>query len=172
MCGGCGPPVPAKRGSSTFASAGVALVVLPTIPGAPASGASRWYRDHGLITLSLRYLSDDQFWHSVYHEAGHLISGRRGRTVLEELEYVHDGDDERAANEIARDMLIPRADLETLLESGRVDRRTIKAFASSQGIAAGIVVGRLQRDGIIGKTQMNDLKQRLEPVRNLGRRGA
>ena len=92
--------------------------------------------------------------------------------VLEDLEYEHDGDDERAANEIARDMLIPSADLETFLESGRVDRRTIKAFASSQGIAAGIVVGRLQRDDIIGKTQMNDLRQRLEPVRNLGRRGA
>ncbi len=85
----------------------------------------------------------------MYHEAGHLISGRRGRIVLEELDYEHDGDDERAANEIARDMLIPGADLETFLETGRIERRTIKAFASSQGIAAGIVVGRLQRDGII-----------------------
>jgi HTH-type transcriptional regulator/antitoxin HigA len=80
----------------------------PSLPGAPASGASRWYRAHGLITLTLRYLSDDQFWHSVYHEAGHLVSGRRGRMVLEELEYEHDGDDERAANEFARDLLIPR----------------------------------------------------------------
>ncbi len=58
--------------------------------------------------MILRYLSDDQFWHSVYHEAGHLVSGRRGRMVLEELEYEHDGDDERAANEFARDLLIPR----------------------------------------------------------------
>jgi hypothetical protein len=60
----------------------------------------------------------------------------------------------------------PSADLEAFLESGRVNRQTIKAFANAQGVTTGIVVGRLQRDGIIGKTQMNDLKQRLELVRN------
>jgi hypothetical protein len=43
-----------ERLIAAFASAGVAFVVLPNLPGAPASGVSRWYRDHGMITLSLR----------------------------------------------------------------------------------------------------------------------
>jgi plasmid maintenance system antidote protein VapI len=154
-----------ERLADAFASAGVALVVLPSLPGAPASGASRWYRNRGLITLSMRYLSDDQFWHSVYHEAGHLVSGRRGRAVLEDLEYVLDIDDEKAANEFARELLIPRADLKALVATGKVNRQSVKAFARSQGIAPGIVVGRLQRDDIIAKSQMNDLKQRLEHIR-------
>ena len=40
--------------------AGVVLVVVPAIPGAPASGAARWVRgSRPLIQLSARYRSDD-----------------------------------------------------------------------------------------------------------------
>jgi HTH-type transcriptional regulator / antitoxin HigA len=157
--------VATDRLAEAFASAGVALVILPGLPGAPAGGASRWYRAHGLITLTLRYLSDDQFWHSVYHEAGHLLGGRRGRMVLEELEYEHETDEEHAADQFAMDLLIPPADLEAFIASGEIDRRSVRSFAGSQGIAPGIVVGRLQRERTIGAAQMNDLKQRLTPVR-------
>ena len=157
--------VATERLAAAFASAGVALVILPSLPGAPASGASRWYRAHGLITLTLRYLSDDQFWHSVYHEAGHLLHRRRGPMVLEELEYEHDSEVEQAADEFARDFLIPQTDIDAFVASGKVDRRTVRTFASSQGIAPGIVVGRLQRDRTIGPSELSDLKQRLAPVR-------
>jgi HTH-type transcriptional regulator/antitoxin HigA len=38
----------------------------------------------------------------------------------------------------------------------------VQAFARSVGIAPGIVVGRLQHDGIIGFNQLNGLKTWLE----------
>jgi HTH-type transcriptional regulator/antitoxin HigA len=42
--------------------------------------------------------------------------------------------------------------------------RLIEAFAARLGIAPGIVVGRLQREGVVKYNQFNGLKQKLEWV--------
>jgi addiction module antidote protein, HigA family len=149
-----------------FARAGVALVLLPSLPGAPASGASRWYRGgRPLIQLTLRFLSDDQFWYSVYHEAGHLIAGRRRRDILEEIDGRSEGEDEQLVDAFARDQLIPPAPLAAFVDRGLFDRASVRAFASELRVSPGIVVGRLQHDRHVGRGQLNDLKRSLEAVR-------
>jgi HTH-type transcriptional regulator/antitoxin HigA len=40
----------------------------------------------------------------------------------------------------------------------------VRGFARDMGVSPGIVVGRLQHDGVVGKGQLNDLKVRYEPV--------
>lgn len=149
-----------------FARAGVALVVLPSLLGAPASGASRWYRGgHPLIQVTLRYLSEDQFWYSVYHEAGHLITGRRGRDVLEEIDGNAETEDERLADAFARDQLIPPAGLAAFVDRGLFDRASVRAFAAELHVSPGIVVGRLEHDRHVRRGQLNDLKRSLQEVR-------
>lgn len=149
-----------------FRRAGVALVLLPSLPGAPASGASRWYRSgRPLIQVTLRYLSEDQFWYSVYHEAGHLITGRRGRDVLEEIDGNRETEDERLADAFARDQLIPLAPLAAFVDRGLFDRASVRTFASELQVSPGIVVGRLQHDRHVRPGQLNDLKRPLEEVR-------
>lgn len=152
----------------SFAEAGVALVILPSLPGAPASGAARWYRGRPLIQLTLRYLSDDQFWHSLYHEAGHIVGGRKGRDIVEESDGDSAADDERLADEFARDQLVPPEALAQFLNRGDIDRKSVRAFSTELEISPGIVVGRLEHDGHVRPGQFRDLKRSLEPVATLG----
>jgi HTH-type transcriptional regulator/antitoxin HigA len=139
---------------------GVAVVLVPELARIRVSGAARWLSpSKALIQLNLRYKSDDQFWFTFFHEAGHiLLHGKRDVFV--------DGDKEESpcesqADGLAQDMLIPPRQYEAFLSKGRPSREGIRAFARRQGIAPGIVVGRLQHD--TGEySRWNDLKVRVE----------
>jgi addiction module HigA family antidote len=150
---------------TALAPAGVIVIVLPSLPGAPASGAARWHAGRGIVLLTLRYLRDDQFWYSVCHEIGHLVTGRRGRTVLEAIDADPEADDaEVAADRFARDWLIPPDSYARFTSTRSFDRRSVRDFAMEMGLASGIVVGRLQRDGLLAAGELNDLKVRYERI--------
>lgn len=155
-----------QRLTQELARTGVALVILPTLAGAPASGAARWL--HGmrpLIQLSLRYLSDDQFWYSLYHEAGHLLLGPRRVEIVEDAGLSGADDDvERLADSFARNTLIAPEAITTFVSDGDFSRRAIRSLAEHIDVSPGIVVGRLQHDGVLGKSQLNDLKRTYQPV--------
>lgn len=141
-------------------SAGVGLVLIPGITGAPANGAVRWIRGRPWIVLTLRHRVDDQLWFSLFHEIGHLLEGGRRREVIEEIGNEDLArDDEVAANEFAREALLPTRVVDEWLGETTISRDAIQQFAQSQGVAPGIVVGRLQRDGRISMDRFNDLKQ-------------
>lgn len=56
------------------ARTGVALVLVPEVQGARASGAARWLNPRkAIIQLSLRYHWEDHFWFSFFHEASHIL---------------------------------------------------------------------------------------------------
>ncbi len=56
------------------AEVGVAIVFLKAPAGCRASGATHFLSPtKAMIVLSFRYLSDDQFWFSFFHELGHLL---------------------------------------------------------------------------------------------------
>lgn len=145
------------------AKSGVAVVLVAEIPGARASGAAKWLSPtRAMIILSFRYKSDDQFWFSFFHEAAHILLHSKKHTFIEDSD---GGDDahEREANEFAEALLIPR-DQERRLE--KLDSpAAIERFAGEIGIAPGIVVGRLQREGLLPwRTQANHLKRSIDPL--------
>jgi HTH-type transcriptional regulator/antitoxin HigA len=86
---------------------GVALVIARGPAGCRASGATRFLSDKkAMILLSFRYLADDQFWFTFFHEAGHLLMHSHKAVFLE------DGSDvslkeEHEANLFAQNILIP-----------------------------------------------------------------
>lgn len=146
------------------ARAGVAVVFVPQLPKARVSGATRWLNPHkALIQLSLRYKKDDQLWFTFFHEAGHILLHGKRELFLEGEEV--EGDKEREANEFAAKILIPPSALERFLSTITPDyhpsQEAIKAFAAEIGVAPGIVVGRLQHDGILPFSHCNDLKRTL-----------
>ena len=151
------------------ALAGVAIVFEPEIKGARVSGAAYWLAGNPVIALSLRYRSDDQFWFSLFHEAGHiLLHSRRERfidagtapaTVGEVAARDDDADREVEANRFAATTLIPQKH-ETRLRT-LTSLAEIEDFAGELGIAAGIVVGRLQFEGWLPYNVGNRLKRRL-----------
>ena len=141
--------------SEAFASAGVALCLVPEIPGAKISGAAKWLTpDKALIAVNLRGKKNDLFWFTLFHEVGHILNDSKKATYID-VTY-SDDPQEKNANRFARDLLIPPAQNHQLLSLRT--RSEVVAFAHHIGIAPGIVVGRLQHEKIIPYSHLNDLK--------------
>ena len=144
---------------------GVAVVLVPQLSRCPVFGAARWLTPaKGLIQLSLRYRTNDLFWFTFFHESAHLLLHGK-RDVFVDGENLDGASWEEEANQFAADLLIPRRALEALRTSGerqRISRRQVLDFAQELGVASGIVVGRLQHEGWLPRTHLNDLKERLD----------
>lgn len=145
------------------AEAGVALVLAPELPGTKLSGAARWVGDRPLLQLSLRHKSDDHFWFTFFHEAGHiLLHGRKGM-FIDDDKAAADDPKEVEANEFAASSLIPKHVWNSFAVRRRFDEPSVRRFSEQCGIAPGIIVGRLQHERILPfNTRLNCLKQRFE----------
>lgn len=142
------------------ARCGVAVSVLRAPTGCRASGATRFLTSKkAMLLLSFRYLSDDHFWFSFFHEAGHLLLHAPKSLFLEGLEGAPD-QRENEANQFAEDLLIPTQFRSELRDAAARDFRFIIRIAKQIGIAPGIVVGQLQHWGWIGRNRFNMLKRR------------
>jgi len=145
-----------------LADCGVVVSLVKEIPGAGVSGATWWpggSKAH--IQLSLLYKTDDQFWFSFFHEAGHVVRHGKDQVFLEGQAKKADRTKEDEADRFASDLLIPPAEAAKLPSLFSRNRQTlhdrIKAFANRLGIAPGIVVGRMQHDGLISPAYANTL---------------
>ena len=154
------------------AANGVAVVIVRSPAGCRASGATRFVNpSKAILQLSFRYLTDDQFWFTFFHEAGHLVLhgnqrlfssvlGEARPWILEGLSASGASDvEEEEANQFAASTLIPAA-FELQLMALGANRRDILRFAHRSGVSPGVVVGQLQHRGRITFEQMNSLKRR------------
>lgn len=144
---------------ASLGEAGVKFTVVRAPKGCSASGAVRILADgtpH--VQLSFRYLSDDQFWFSLFHEIGHLLLHYDRMPILEDTELTEE-QCEREANEYAAQVIVPISYREELLSLGS-SRFPIIEFAKKVGVAPGLIVGQLQHEGIIAFNQMQRLKRR------------
>jgi HTH-type transcriptional regulator / antitoxin HigA len=145
-----------------LASLGVALVFVPHLKNSGAHGAARWIGRKALVQLSVRFTWADVFWFTLFHELSHfLLHGRKGVFInfLSDQENKY----EREADAHAGDILIPPVLYSKFLErSGRfgfLHRSAVVEFAAEIGIHPGIVVGRLQHDGRLKPSVLNELRQ-------------
>jgi HTH-type transcriptional regulator / antitoxin HigA len=143
------------------AEAGVAIVFIKAPTGCKASGATRFLSSSkAMIAMSFRYLSDDHFWFTFFHEAAHLILHGEEAVFIEEDK----GEitiKEKEANTFAAQTLIPMQKREEFLELRSRSHAVIR-FAVSLGISPGIVVGQMQHERLIGPGQLNHLKRRYD----------
>lgn len=139
---------------------GVAVAFVPELKGSRACGATRWLGpQRALIQLSLRYKSNDHLWFTFFHEAGHIVLHGK-REVFVEFHRGSTGTQVREdeANQFAAEILIPRQKLQLFLGEGLLSEARVRSLATECGIAPGIVVGRLQHDGVLPYTHLNKLK--------------
>ena len=140
-------------------ASGVATAVVRAPTGCRASGATRFVSpDKALLLLSFRYLSDDQFWFTFFHEAAHLLLHGHEAVFLEGLD-TQSTVQETEANEFAERILVP-VEFKNALLALPADARAIIRFANRIGISPGIVVGQLQHRGRIPRHHFNRLKRR------------
>jgi len=143
-------------------AAGVALVIVPELAGTHISGAARWLSSSkALIALSLRYRTNDHFWFTFFHEAGHLLLHGKKNVYLDSDRA--DGiAEEEEADHFGSSILIPEEVYRQFLAEDSFSRPRIEAFAAGIGIHPGIVVGRLQHDKVIKFDCHNTLKQKID----------
>ena len=139
-----------------LADCGIALVFLPHLKGSFLQGASFMDGSKIVVGLTARGKDADKFWFSLFHELAHIALGHIGQS------HGTSEDDEKAANDWACDTLISADDFEVFRRDRDYSERRVIQFAKAQGIAPGIVVGRMQRKGIIKYSMLNNLKEKYE----------
>ena len=139
-----------KRLRGLLASAGVAFVLTPELPGVHVSGAARWLTaDRAVVQVSLRYKSDDQFWFTVLHEVGHVLQAKRAQGVIDEEGSEETSTVEESVNAFARDALLPPALFDAFVQRGDLSKEAVEQLAGQAHVSAGVVVGQLQGRGVI-----------------------
>lgn len=154
------------------ADAGVAVVLVPELPNTGISGCVRWLTDKkALVGLTLRYKTDDQLWFTLFHEIGHVLLHRNKRSFVvdnaaEDLsDRVIDPEMQKYETEASRfaaDTLIPPQALSAFIRQKAFTNESIHDFSETVGVGPGIVVGRLQHEGLLARHQGNALKQKLD----------
>jgi len=144
---------------AAFAEAGVKFAIVRAPKGCVASGAVRILADETPhVQLSFRYLSDDQFWFSLFHEVAHLVLHYDRMPILENTELTVD-ECEQEANAYASQVIVPTPYRDEMLSLGG-SRFPIIQFAKKVGVAPGLIIGQLQHQGIVQYNQMQHLKRR------------
>jgi len=140
-------------------TAGVVVAIVRAPTGCRASGATLFVSpEKALLMLSFRYLSDDHFWFTFFHEAGHLLLHGSEGLILEGADG-QPGEVEVEANDYAAHVLVPPAFERDMLDLP-VNAREVVRFATRIGVSPGIVVGQMQHRGRFTRRQLNDLKRR------------
>ena len=156
----------------TCAGVGIAFVLVPALRNTAISGCARWITDkRALVGLTLRYKTDDQFWFTFFHELGHVLLHRSkrpfvvdnaeeslsDRVIDPEMQQV-----EAEANRFSADTLIPPTALGAFLRAGQFTNESIRDFSEAVGVGPGIVVGRLQHEGVLAAHQGNTFKRKID----------
>ena len=150
---------------SLINGAGVALTLVKPLPKVRLSGAAWWLAPgKPVIALSARHKSDDHLWFSLFHEAAHILLHSKKSVFLDGTNGEVD-DVETEANQWAADFLVPRAAWGHFTRIGDYSEGNIRMVAEDQGIAPGILVGRLQHEGRLPWSKLNGLKVKMQWVR-------
>lgn len=138
------------------ASVGIALVVLKELPKCRVNGATRWLSpEKAMIVLSLRHRRNDIFWFTLFHELCHLLRHSKKETFVDTKGSGISQELEDEADAFASRVLIPPQSISQLREISTAAQAV--AFATAIGVAPGIVVGRMQHDGLIPHSQWPSL---------------
>lgn len=139
-----------------LANCGIALVFLPHLKGSFLQGASFFDGNKIVVGLTARGKDADKFWFSFFHELAHIVLGHIGQVNGTSDE------DEKAADLWSGDTLITSSAFERFIREMDYSKNAVIRFAKEQEIAPGIVVGRLQTEGMIKYNMLNGLKEKYE----------
>ena len=137
---------------SMLADCGIAIVFLPHIGGSFLHGATFYDGGKIVMGLTVRGKDADRFWFSLFHEIAHIIYGHIGQ-----MNGTSDAD-ELAADNFAKETLIPNKEFDSFIAKKDFSEPSLVQFANAVEVDAGIVVGRLQKEGYIEYSWYNNLK--------------
>jgi HTH-type transcriptional regulator / antitoxin HigA len=145
---------------------GVHFLIVPHLSKTYIDGAAFRLDDHPVIALTLRYDRIDNFWFTLLHELAHLLLDHEDvyfDSILGKDDEVLD-EPELEANAQARDWLISTDAYSAFVSRFDFSKAAILEFSEEIKRHPGIVVGRLQKEGILEYRQQRALLERVSPV--------
>ena len=140
---------------------GVSLIFEPHLSNTYVNGVSyKITKDKAIIMISDRGKKDDILWFTLFHEIAHLIMHSKKEVFI-------DGDNElkssieKEADDFAKNTLISKNAYDDFIENNIINEKTIRKFSKDNNIIPGILVGRMQKEGIIGYNEFNNLITRI-----------
>ena len=140
---------------------GVSLIFEPHLPNTYVNGVSyKITKDKAIIMISDRGKKDDILWFTLFHEIAHLIMHSKKEVFI-------DGDNElkssieKEADDFAKNILISKNAYDDFIKINIINEKTIRKFSKDNNIIPGILVGRMQKEGIIGYNEFNNLITRI-----------
>lgn len=139
-----------RRAIEFLGERGIAVVLEPHLPGTHVDGAAMIGAGGApVVGLSIRHDRLDNFWFTLLHELAHVwkhLDAKTHRAIVDEdVESAKDTESqEREANEIANEALLPRAVWRRSDAFSHPTASTINALAKAQQIHPAIVAGRVR----------------------------
>ncbi len=157
-------PEEVRRVPAVLAESGVRMLIVQPLNRTKIDGASFWLDSKSpVVVLSMRYDRIDYFWHTLWHELGH-IRNKDGFAIDEDILSNEGQEDQRPAVELRADSfavanLVPQDSLDDLVlrVSPFYSRKRLIGFAALEKVHPGIVLGQLQHRGEIGYANHREL---------------
>ena len=110
-----------------------------------------------MLLVTDKHKTWDSFWFTLLHECHHILT------------LDAEADDDRA-DAFAKETLIPEDAYQMFVRNGDFSSSSVHQFAYEIKRDAGIVVGRLQYDGIVGynNVELNHLKSKFDKKKAVG----
>lgn len=136
-----------------LAEKGIALVVLPALPRTKLDGAAMRGEDGApIVGLTVRHNRLDNFWFTLLHELVHVWKHITEADIAITDEDVQDEQDDDAkeaeANNLAREVFIPRSEWKRSEAFLRPSFENVIALADKLHISPAVVAGRLRREKV------------------------
>jgi len=149
-------PEGVARVPKILAQSGIRFLIVEHLSKTKIDGACFWLnKTSPAVVLSLRYDRIDGFWHTLFHELGH-VKYRHGLNEYEAIDinlvgtgsqsYEEKCDTEQLVDAFASDKLISATDLDYFIARVKplFSKKKILAFSNRIKVHPGIVVGQLQ----------------------------
>lgn len=131
---------------------GISVGILPPLPGTFLDGAVMTSpAGNPVIGLTLRHDRVDSFWFTLLHELAHIALHYdqllvRGSTFIDDMEILSEDQQEREADQLARESLIPDFVLSQVHWGEDTTQEEIVAVGIRARVHVAIAAGRWQRD--------------------------
>lgn len=129
---------------------GVHFIIVPHLAQTYLDGAAFTRNGRPLVALTLRYSRIDSFWFTLLHELAHILTMDEGG-YLDHMDEPPEDKAEQEANRLSREWLIDQAAYDEFVSGAGLyfSEKRIRTYAECERRHPGIVLGRLQHDGLV-----------------------
>ncbi|MGN0046989.1 MAG: HigA family addiction module antitoxin [Eggerthellaceae bacterium] len=141
-----------------YNDAGVILVILPDLNGSKVNGATKKIGKNIMLMMNDQRLYTDSFWFTLLHETDHIAHGDLGISFENETK--------ASSDQPIENKLVPTEAYEAFVDQHLFDLPSIQHFAFEIDRDPGIVLGKLQNDGLVSRDDsgLSSLRYKYEVV--------